>query len=82
MLPSEWALGKSFLIIRCLKREVILRQDFNLIELPVVILQHIIIVVSRGGGDVSSELRRFALQEGTWRKKEDQHQQHKLELPA
>lgn len=34
-----------------------------------------------GGGDVSSELRRFALHEGKWRKQEDQ-QQHKLELLA
>jgi hypothetical protein len=38
--------------------------------------------VWRGGGDVSFELRRFALQEETWRTKEDQEQQHKLELPT
>jgi hypothetical protein len=35
-----------------------------------------------GGGDVSSELWRFALLEGIWRKKENKQQQHKLELPA
>jgi len=89
MLPTEWALRKALLIIRCLKREVMLRQDFKLIEYPIVILHRIVVVVVvvvvvvwRGGGDVSSELRRFAIQEGTWRKKEDQQQQHKLELPA
>jgi len=82
MLPTEWALGNALLIIRCLKREVIFRQDFKLIEYPIVILQRIIIVVWRGGVDVSSELRRFALLEGIWSKKEDQQQQHKQELPA